>query len=172
MIRINRFGQVLLVGLFVGFFSSNSNAAEPRIVPLRTQAAFSAQNAQNLWSVPIKSPDGRTIYVLSLEPSNDNHHHPVLVSLVLRRTGDKPDSPNRLDPTGNWHGLQAYDFAGRDLKQGAQKSAFGKERTVTLKKLGLVLHIGVSKAVVSQVSPQFYQVDALDLQIAVDNLNP
>jgi hypothetical protein len=172
MTRIDCFRQVLLVGFFVGFFSLISGAAEPRIVPLRAEAVFSAKNAQNLWSVPIRSTDGRTVYVLSLEPSNDNHHHPVVVSLVLRRIGDKPDSPNRLDPTGKWHGLQAYDFAGRDLKDGVQKSAFGEQRTVPLRNLGLIVHISVSKAVVSPVSTEFYEVDTLDLQIKVDNLGP
>ena len=149
-----------------------SAAARPEITPLRTSAVFSAQSPENRWSVPIKSPDGKTAYVLSLEPDFDVGHHVVTLELVLRRPGAKPDAPNLFDPTGKRHGLQTYDFAADDLAQGVQKSAFGEKRTVSLKSLGLVARIDVSKATVSPVSAGNYQLDALELQIEVDNLNP
>jgi hypothetical protein len=148
-----------------------SNAtAKPRIVPLRTSATFSAQSPENRWSVPIKSPDGSTAYVLSLEPDFDVGHHVVTLELVLRRPGDKTDAPNLLDPTERRHGLQAYDFAADDLAHGAQKSAFGEKRTVSLKNLGLVLRIAVSKALVSPISAGNYQFGSLELQIELDNV--
>jgi hypothetical protein len=150
-----------------------SNAvAKPRIIPLQTSVAFSSHSPESRWSVPIKSTDGSTVYVLSLEPGFDSGHHTVTLELVLRHSGDKTDAPNLLDPTGRRHGLQAYDFAANDLAQGVQKSAFGDKRTVSLKSLGLVLRIAVSKAVVSPISAGNYQLDALDLQIEVDNVNP
>jgi hypothetical protein len=96
----------------------------------------------------------------------------VTLELVLRHPSDKTDAPNLLDPTGSRHGLQAYDFAADDLAQGVQKSAFGEKRTVSLKKSGLVVRIAVSKATVSPISAGNYQLDALDLQIEVDNSNP
>lgn len=172
MIRIDCFRHGLLL-VFVAFSSLVSRAATgPRIIPLETEAVFSVENAGTQWSVPIKSTDGMTVYILSLEPFDDNRHHPVLVSLVLKRVGDKRESPNRLAPTGNWHGLQAYDFAGGDLKDGVQKSTFGERRTVVLKDLGLIIHINISKVVVSPVSAEFYEVNMLDLQIEVNNLEP
>jgi hypothetical protein len=96
----------------------------------------------------------------------------VTLELVLRRSADKSDAPNLLDPTGSRHGLQAYDFAADDLAQGVQKSAFGEMRTVPVKSLGLVLRIAISKAAVSTISAGNHQLDALDLQVEVDNLNP
>jgi hypothetical protein len=122
--------------------------------------------------VPVKASDGSTVYVLALEPDFDVEHHAVTLELVLRHSGDKTDAPNLLDPTGRRHGLQAYDFAANDLARGVQKSAFGEKRTVSLKSLGLVVRIVVSKASVSPISAGNYQLDALDLQVEVDNLDP
>ena len=147
-------------------------AANPRIVPLRTSARFSAQSAENRWSVPIKSTDGRTVYVLSLEPELDVGNHIAELELVLRRPSARNDAPNLLDPTGIWHGLQACDFPGRDLAQGVQKTVFGEKRTIHLKRLGLVVRIAVLKATVSPISAGDFQIDALDLQIVVDNSSP
>jgi hypothetical protein len=72
-------------------------------------------------------------------------------------------------PAGSSHGLRAYDFAADDLAHGVKKPAFGEKRTMSLKNLGLVIQITVSKATVSQISAGSYQLDALDLQIEVHN---
>jgi hypothetical protein len=169
---IDRFYRCLFV-LCLATLGLPSNAvAKPRIIPLQTNAAFSSRSPESHWSVPIKSTDGSTVYVLSLEPDFDVEHHAVTLELVLRRSGDKTDAPNLLDPTGRRHGLQAYDFAAKDLSQGAQKSAFGEKRALSLKGLGLVVRIAVSNAAVSPISAGNYQLDVLDLQIDVDNVNP
>jgi len=170
MILTNRLWLCFIAVSLAPLGVSNA-AAKPEIVPLRTSATFSARSAQNRWSVPIKLPDWSTAYVLSLEPDFDVGHHVVTLELVLRRPGDKTDAPNLLDPTGRRHGLQAYDFAADDLAQGAQKSAFGEKRTVSLKNLGMVVQIAVSKAAVSPLSAGNYQLDALNLEIDVDNSN-
>jgi hypothetical protein len=149
-----------------------SAAAMPQITPLRTTATFSALSPQNRWSVSIKSADGTTAYVLSLEPDFDVERHVVTLELVLRHPGDKPDAGNLLDPTGRRHGLQPYEFAADDLAQGVQKSAFGEKRTVRLKSLGLVVRMTLSKAMVSPISAGNYQLDSLDVQIEVDKFNP
>jgi hypothetical protein len=146
--------------------------AKPQIIPLRTNATFSAQAPEKRWSVPIESANGSGAFVLSLEPDFDVGHHVVTIELVLRRSGDKSDAQNLLDPTGRRHGLQPYDFAADDLARGVQKSAFGGKRTVSLKSLGLVVRIVVSKATVSPISAGNYQLNALDVQIEVDNSNP
>jgi len=147
-------------------------AAESRIVPLQTNATFSAQSPESRWSVPIKSTDGSTAYVLSLEPGFDIGHHIITLEPVLQRPGDTTDAPNLLEPTGRWHGLQAYDFAADDLAGGVQKSALGQKRTVSLKNMGLVIRIAILKAIIRPISAGSYQLDALDLQIAVDNSKP
>jgi len=168
--RLCRF--IFAVSLLAALSLVSSAAAKPPIVPLRTSVTFSSQSTGNRWSVPIRSTDGGTVYILSLEPDFDVGHHIVTLELVLRHPSDKTDAPNLLDPTGSRHGLQAYDFAADDLAQGVQKSAFGEKRTVSLKKSGLVVRIAVSKATVSPISAGNYQLDALDLQIEVDNSNP
>jgi hypothetical protein len=150
----------------------SSAAANPRIVPLRTSVTFSPQSAEGRWSVPIKSTDGHTAYVLSFEPDFYVGHHLEGLTLVLHHFGDKTDAPNLLDPTGIWHGIQACDFVANDLAQGVQKSVFGDKRTVSLKTLGLVVRIAVSKAAVSPISAGNYQIDSLGLQIEIDNSNP
>jgi hypothetical protein len=141
------------------------------IVALRTTATFSAQSSEKRWSAPIRSTDGRTAYVLSLEPDYDAGHHVVLLELVLHRPGDKSDAPNLLAPTRRWHGLQRFHLNADDLAQGAQKSVFGARRTFTLKELGIVVRLAVLKATVSPISSRNYQLDALDLQIEVVNPN-
>ena len=170
MIPADRLRQLIFALPLVAILSFVSNAvAKPRIVPLRTSATFSAQSPENRWSVPIKSTDGRTVYILSLEPDFDVGHHVVTLTLVLRRPSDKLGASNLLDPTQKRHGLQAYDFAADDLAQGVQKSAFGEKRTVSLKGLALVVRIAVSRATVGPISVGNYQLKALDLQIEVDN---
>ena len=137
---------------------------------MRTTATFSSKSPEKRWSVPIKLTNGSTAYVLSLEPDFDVEHHIVLVVLMLQRPGH--ESLNLLDPTGTVHGLQAYDFSADDLAQGVQKSAYGEKRMVSLKNLGLVVRMAISKATVSPVSRDKNQIDALELQIEVDNSNP
>jgi hypothetical protein len=46
------------------------------------------------------------------------------------------------------------------------------KRTISRKDLGLVVRITVSKAMVSRISAGNYQLEALDLEIEADNLNP
>ncbi|HTS13377.1 MAG TPA: hypothetical protein VMH00_14770 [Candidatus Limnocylindrales bacterium] len=169
---IDRFGPYGFIAFLLIFSLLPSAAGRSEIIPVRTRARFSAQDRGGRWSVPIKTTDGSIAYILSLEPDFDLGHHVVTLELVLRRAGTKLDAANLFDPTGKRHGLQAYDFAADDLAHGAQNSAFGEKRTVDLKNLGLIVRIDVSKATVSPLSPGNYQLNALELQIEVDNLNP
>lgn len=176
MMLISRLWRCLIfvVALTAPSLLCNANAtatARPRIVPLRTTATFSSQSPESRWSVPIKSTDGSTAYVLSLEPDFDVGHHVVTLELVLRKPGDNAEAPNLLDPTARRHGLQAYDFAANDLAQGVQKSAYGERRTLSVKKLGIVLRITISKATIGTISPGNSQIDEMDLQVEVDNSN-
>lgn len=142
------------------------------VIPLRSTATFSADSPEKEWSVPIKSSDGFVRYILWLEPDFDTEHHVVTVELVLQKRGDKPNGPNLLDPTGRRHGLQAYDFAASDLAKGVQKSAFGKNRTIPLKNLEMIVRVVISSAKVARISAAKYQLEALKLKIEVNNINP
>lgn len=168
----DRLGPSTLTALLFIWGLFLSPTAKERIVPLHTSVAFSSEAPGNRWSVPIKSTDGSLAYILSLEPDFDVEQHVVTLELVLRHPRDKANAPNLLDPTGRRHGLQSYDFAASDLARGVQKSAFGEKRTVSLKNLGLLVRIDVLKAEVSPVSAGNFQLDALELQIEVDNSNP
>jgi hypothetical protein len=169
MIRIDQLSRYAMAASLVTLGLLSDVSAQPRIVPVGTSATFSSRSPENRWSVPIKSTDGSTVYVLSLEPDFDVGHHVVTLELVLRRSADKTDAPNLLDPTGNRHGLQAYDFAANDLADGVQNSAFGEKRKMSLKNLRLVIQVVVSKALVSPVQAGNHQLDALALQIEVGN---
>ncbi|MGA8366656.1 MAG: hypothetical protein ACLQMT_10100 [Candidatus Acidiferrales bacterium] len=172
MIHFRRLSQYFFAVSLATLSLLPNAAAKPRIVPLRTSVHFSPRSSLGQWSVPIKSIDGRTVYVLSLEPDFSVGNHLATLTLVLRHFGDKDDAPNLLDPAGIWHGIQPCDFVANDLAQGAQKSVFGDKRTISRKDLGFVVRIIVSKAVVSPISAGNYQLDALDLQIEVNNSNP
>jgi hypothetical protein len=166
--------RVVCAGFLVGWLCSLSYAVgKPRITPLRTSFTFSDNSALSQRSVPIKSTDGHTIYVLSLEPDFDVRHRVVTLEVVLRLAHDKGAAQNLLAPTGVWHGYQAYVFAGSDFALGPDKSAFGPRRTISVQRLGLVVRIVVSGVKVSPITgtPGLdYQLDALDLQIEVDNV--
>jgi hypothetical protein len=174
---LDRLWRIVFAVLTLSALCAASHAAtKPRIIPLRANVAFSAaQSAQNHWSVPIKSVDGRTAYVLSLEPDDVFHtddHHVEGLELVLRRPHDQPDAQNLLAAIRNWHGVQDFMFPAWDFKQGVKKSLYGKKRTISVEKLGLVVQVVVSKAEVSlttAIPGVDYQLDALDLQIEVNN---
>jgi hypothetical protein len=172
MLLLDRDCRVIFVGVALSALCAFSCAAtKPRIIPLQTNISFSsAQSAQSHWSVPIKSTDGRTVYVLSLEPDvyRAGDQHLEALDLALRRPHDKANGPNLLAAIRNWHGVQNFMFPAWDFTQGVRKSIYGEKRTILVKNLGLVVHIAVLKAVVSP-SGRNYQLDALDIHIDVDN---
>jgi hypothetical protein len=164
--------SIFLLLLAVTLSLTSPASTNPRIIPLQTSVIFSAQSAQNRWSVPIKSAGGRTIYILSLEPDwwFGSPRRVEGVDLVLRHPRDKAGTENLFDPTGNWHGLQNFMFPARDFKDGMKNSLYGEKRTIIIKRLGLVLRVTILKAGVSPISTKDYQLDNLELQINVDNL--
>jgi len=166
---INRWQGAVVLLLAFGLLPTAY--AWPEIAPLRASAQFSSSSNAH-WSVPVKSANGGTVYLLALEPDFDVGHHVVDIELVLRDASKGGDASNLLDPTGNRHGLQPYDFAAADLAKGIQASAYGEKRTIALKKLGLVVNISVTKATVRPVSTTDYQLDELELEIAVENRKP
>lgn len=168
----NRWSHNLLAISLAAVTALPNAPVKHRIVPLRTTAVLSAQSLDNRWSRSITFADGTAAYILSLEADFDRGHHPITAELMLRHADEKTGASNLLDPTGKRHGLQAYDFPADDLAEGAQKSVFGKERMMSLKNLGLVIRITILKAAVSPISGGHHQLDALELQIEVDNSNP
>jgi hypothetical protein len=163
----------LFAVLLVAVLCTVSYAATPRIIPLRTTATFSSKALASRWSAPVKSTDGRTLYVLSFVPPFFWVGGQIEgVDLALTGLHDDADAPNLLEPAGNWHGLQAYMFAADDLAKGAQNFTFGEKRTIASNKLGLIIRITVLNSKVTPISSGEIQLDSLDLKIEVDNLIP
>jgi hypothetical protein len=142
-------------------------AAVSQGVSLQETATFSSKLPENHWAVPVKSTDGQTLYILSLEPDFDIWHHVVTVELVLRYPDAKADSSNLLDATGKLHGLQRFHFAAADFAQGVGKSVFGRRRTIVLKELGLIVEMTVLKADVTPTPSGSYQIDKLEVHVTM-----
>ena len=172
MIHFSRLSRPVFVVSLMIFGVLCNAAAKPRIIPVRTSVSFPSHSAEDRWSFPIKTTDGSTVYVLLLDPDFSVGHHLAALTLVLHRFADKPDAQNLLDPPGIWHGIQPCDFVANDFAKGIQKSVFGEKRILPRKNLGLMVRIVVSKAIVSLISNDNYQLDGLDLQLEVDNSNP
>jgi hypothetical protein len=134
---------------------------------------ISAQTAKKPWSIPITSSEGNTVYFLSYMPEYWVGGHLGGVDILLRRAGAGDGGANLLAPAKNWHGMQPFIFAANDLANGAEKSAYGKERTIPIGKLGLVVRITIVDASVGLISvgePQLEpQLDRLELQIEIEN---
>jgi len=172
MIHVNRLSQLVFVVSLIAVGGLCNAAAKQPIIPARTTVSFSSHSSEDRWSFPIKTTDGSTVYVLSLDPDYSVGNHLAMVTLVLHRFPDKPGAQNLLEPPGIWHGIQPCDFVANDLAHGIQKSVFGEKRIIPRKDLGLVVMISASNATVSPTSNGDYQLDTITLQIEVDNSNP
>jgi len=174
MIQMNHFNRLSQTAFVLFVFAQGlaaDAAAKPRIIPVRTTVSYSSHLSEPSWSIPIKTTDGSTLYILSLEQGFAVGHSLAVLKLVLRHFTDRPDAPNLLDPSGIWHGIQPCDFVANDLAKGIQKSVFGEKRKLSRKDLGLVVRITVRSAIVSVTPSGNYQLDGLGLQIEVDNTN-
>jgi hypothetical protein len=172
MIQFNRLFRPIFVISLTTVCGPCNAAAGPPIIPVRTTLYFSLHSSEHRWSFPIKTTNGSTAYILSLEKDYSVGNHLAGVTLVLHRFADKPDAQNLLDPPGTWHGIQPCDFVANDLAHGIQKSVFGEKRTIPRKDLRLVVRISTSSATVSPASNGDYQLDAITLIIEIDNSNP
>jgi hypothetical protein len=134
-------------------------------------ATFSAGSARSEWSIPIKSTDGRTVYILSLNPEFWAGAQEVEgLDLVLRRSSEKRNATNLLAPTGNWHGLQSFNFPAVDFANGVEKSVFGGKRTIFVRRLGLAIEVEILKAKIGPTRLEQYELEELGLKIQIDNI--
>ena len=145
----------------------------PSIRPLQTVAEFARGSSPTAtWSTYIYTSDGRRAYVMWFSPEYDVAGNLVVLELVLNRIGRHDPDFNLLAPSGNWHGLQPYTFAGSDLAHGPERTGFGASRTISAGRVRLVVKIVILAAKVSKTSTGSYQVDQLRLSIDVENLQP
>jgi hypothetical protein len=160
--------------LFLLFAVISNSSAQPAAIPgfvsVQTTVHFDAENSDRQWSIPIKATGGHTEYILSLQPQYWAGGRIEGVDLVLKRSDSAEGTPNLLEPTGEWHGLQAYKFPAAVLAQGIEKANFGPKRSIYVRQFGLVIQIEVVAANVSKFSAGNYKLDALDLRVNVHNL--
>jgi hypothetical protein len=137
---MNSFLMLLLVVLPVTGLA-NSQAVSASQLTL----TYSASQLSHPSSVLLKSPQG-VAYRLSLIPDSDVEKRVVVLELVLHRLSEKATFyGNLLDPTGMLHGYQPYTFAASDYVKGAQKSIYGATRVMKLQKLGMEMHVTVTR---------------------------
>jgi len=161
---------MLMLMLLLGAVGSGQIAsAADRIVPVRERVFLSSHPRWSRWSVPVRAADGATIYLLALEPRFDRRRRVTAVALTLRYPGDGAEAPNLLAPTGNWHGLQPFDFPASDLAHGAEQAAFGRTRKIFASRVGLVLRIALLEAGVKPIPKGEFELEKLSLSIEIDD---
>jgi hypothetical protein len=172
MNTLNGIAIVCLVGsALVASTPQTKDALPPLIVPRRMQAQFSLERSSMLWTDSLYSPSKSNLYVLSLEPEVDVGKHVIGIDLVLRDAKKPKAGENLLNPSGKWHGLQPYSFTARDLLDGADRSAFGAHRTITVTSEGLDIRIHVLDVSVNTLLDGTHQIDKLSLSISAENLH-
>lgn len=116
--------------------------------------------------------DGKRVYQLKFEPEHGPKDEVIGLDLVLADAQKDRDSSgsNLLSPQKNWHGLQPYNFVGGDLAQGSGKSIFGSHRELKLDARKLLVRMDISKVKVSPLPNGDYQIDELEITVAVENL--
>jgi hypothetical protein len=116
----------------------NVARAADQIIPASAQLAFDNGEVVGAGVLTIHSTSGQRLYDLWLDPDQDVAGNVAVVSLTLSRTGHRDEDDNLLNPHG-WFGLQRWDFAAMDLKNGTQKAAYGVERQIPQPALGLLV---------------------------------
>jgi len=159
-----------LFGWFATLTPAIVVSASCKIQPLNSSVEYSASSASSPWSEYIFCISGRKSYVLWLEPEKNVHGAIVIVNLILNEAGDENAESNLLAAVGNWHGLEAYDFAALDLIKGPANSAFGPSRTIRVERKHLVVKIDLLEARVQRRLPDGYEIGQLRLNISVQNL--
>jgi hypothetical protein len=138
---------------------------------LRTTAFFSKKSSGTPWNAYVLASGGKRAYELSFEPEYGSKSEIIGLDLVLgdAQKGQGLSDSNLLNPH-NWHGLQPYDFLGKDLAQGSDKSSFGSHRELKLDGRKLLIRMDISSSRVSPLPDGDYEIDQLELAITVDNL--
>ncbi|HTY65744.1 MAG TPA: hypothetical protein VMH36_03775 [Alphaproteobacteria bacterium] len=104
------------------------------VVVLRAHLQFSAAPVAKAPRVIFSLPERDERYSLWLEPEFDVTRHLSSLELVLQKAGSDTAATNMLDPPGHWHGYQKYMFAASDFARGPEQSAYGRTRTMSVKR--------------------------------------
>jgi hypothetical protein len=110
------------------------------VFPAAEAQAAPANHAELLWpgGASASFSANGTTYWATLKPEKDVDGNIVLIDLVLTRTGR---ARNLLEPKGNWHGIQPFDFGARDFRHGATRSIYGTDRIFPIGRERLRVHV-------------------------------
>jgi hypothetical protein len=98
-------------------------------------------------------------YRTTLRPEKNVEGDIILVDLILTFRGE---GRNLLEPKGNWHGIQPFDFGARDLEHGVAASIFGGDRVFPLGRDRLHVRVNSVKVIRGKTDPSLKQL-SLDL---------
>lgn len=146
-------------------------AAPPKIKPLHITAYLSTNASAAYWNADVVDVKGKRAYTLLFEPEYGPNNEVIGLDLAMvdARTWRRGAESNLLNPH-NWHGLQRYEFLGKDLAQGVDKSTFGSHREIRLDGEKLIVQMDVKRAKVTALPNGAYRIDELEVAIAIDNL--
>jgi len=143
-----------------------------QIVPFHGSLEYSATKPG--WpEMIVKARNGSPAYVIKFVPDGPQADHVNHIDLFMQRPRANADASNLLEPEGNWHGLQAYDFVASDFVQGAEHSGFGPTRHIQIKRRKLDVTFSIIKAAVHHVdrpAPADYAFDDLTLEVVITNI--
>jgi len=105
-------------------------------------------------------------YWARLQPLDNVKGDIVVVDLIVTR-GRVDHGHNLLEPKGHWHGIQPFDFGGRDLAHGIDPSVYGADRVFRIG--GDRLRVHVRSAIVDQGKSD-PALKRLDLELAIDSV--
>lgn len=132
----------LTAGMCALTWSSGLLAASQQKKPAIVTLSFPAAGNKH---VEVRCSSPQQSWKLRLEPDYDQKGRPVVVSLSL--VGKQNDG-NLFYRKPNFHGLQPFDFAARDLLNGVSRSAYGKKRRLTLPNSAGIVLLSVDRAVI------------------------
>jgi len=116
----------------------------------------------NAWFAYISPPGHpQSVYELRLLPTVDVSGHVVGWDLELSPASDR--DANLLEPSGNWHGLQPFNFLGRDFVDGARGSPFGAKRRIPVRGTSNSLVVNVKSSDGTET-----EAKALSLQVQLE----
>lgn len=109
----------------------------------------SARSGGNAWVGYVNDRRRRSHveYEFLLEPEYDAGELLSGWNLLLFRPEHRNE--NLLEPAGQWHGLQPFNFVARDLASGPDTSVLGRTRTIAARRAKATVTLRVEQAVVA-----------------------
>lgn len=150
-----------LVLITLSFGSMVCGSSDPAV--LRATVQFDRARSANAWFAAFGV---KQHYVASLQPVFDISREPSGWDFAVTAPGE---TENVLEPSGNWHGLQAYNLVADDLLHGIDRSAFGRVRSFRING-GISIRLEIQEAVVAPDAKGNARFSLLKVLVTADGL--